>query len=149
MLRPSRRTLFALEAVLDIAYHGAGEPVQSRRITERQGIPRRYLEQTLQHLVRGGILSGVRGPKGGYRLARERRRVTLGEIVRLLETENPETGEAASPSALGQRVVGPLWDELAGQWLAHLDTLTLDDLCQRAHTQGIRRDQPPPLDFSI
>jgi len=48
MLRPSKKMLFAIEAVLDIAYHAGGEPVQSREITRRQGIPRRYLEQTLQ-----------------------------------------------------------------------------------------------------
>ena len=65
MLKPSKKLLFAIEAVLDIAYHAGGEPVQSREITRRQGIPRRYLEQTLQHLVRSGILTGVRGPRGG------------------------------------------------------------------------------------
>ena len=56
MLRPSKKMLFAIEAVLDIAYHAGGEPVQSREITRRQGIPRRYLEQTLQQLVRAGVL---------------------------------------------------------------------------------------------
>ena len=56
--------LFAIEAVLDIAYHAGSEPVQSRDITRRQDIPRRYLEQALQHLVRRGILIGVRGPRG-------------------------------------------------------------------------------------
>ncbi len=84
MLRPSKKTLFAIEAVLDIAYHSGGEPVRSREITRRQGIPRRYLEQTLQQLVRSGVLMGVRGPRGGYRLARERRRISVGEIVRVV-----------------------------------------------------------------
>ena len=73
MLRLSKKMMFAIEAVLDIAYHSSAEPVQSRDITRRQGIPRRYLEQALQHLVRNGLLIGVRGPRGGYRLARERR----------------------------------------------------------------------------
>ncbi|SDH87258.1 RrF2 family transcriptional regulator [Roseospirillum parvum] len=151
MLRPSRKTLYALEAVLDIAYHAGGEPVQSRQITQRQGIPRRYLEQTLQQLVRGGILTGVRGPRGGYRLARERRRISLGEIVRLLEVEEAPADDADAPaSALGQVVVRPLWDDLAEQWLAQLDTISLDDLCRQAQSQGIEPDQPPPpVDFCI
>jgi deoxyuridine 5'-triphosphate nucleotidohydrolase len=72
----SRKTALALEAVLDVAYNARPDPVQSRDITERQGIPHRYLEQVLQRLVRDGILKGVRGPRGGYTLARERRRVT-------------------------------------------------------------------------
>ena len=82
MLHPSKRLLFAIEAVLDIAYYGGSQPVQSGEISTRQGIPRRYLEQVLQHLVRAEILAGHRGPKGGYLLARERRRITMGEIVR-------------------------------------------------------------------
>jgi len=65
MLRLSKKVLFAIEAVLDIAYHAGAEPVQSREITRRQGIPRRYLEQALQQLVRHDILVGTRGRKGG------------------------------------------------------------------------------------
>jgi len=44
MLHPSKRLLFAIEAVLDIAYYGGSQPVQSGEISSRQGIPRRYLE---------------------------------------------------------------------------------------------------------
>ena len=58
--------------------------VQSKEITLRQGIPQRYLEQVMQHLVRAGILKGVRGPRGGYLLARERRRISAGDIVRVI-----------------------------------------------------------------
>ena len=70
MLRISKKMMFALEAVVDIAVHSGPDPVQSRDITARQGIPQRYLEQVMQLLVRASILRGVRGPKGGYRLAR-------------------------------------------------------------------------------
>ena len=72
MLRPSKKLALALEAVVDVAYHGGAEPVQSQDIARRLVLPRRYLEQVLQQLVRAGVLKGVRGPKGGYRLARER-----------------------------------------------------------------------------
>ena len=89
MLHPSKRLLFAIEAVLDIAYYGGSQPVQSGEISGRQGIPRRYLEQVLQHLVRAGILAGHRGPKGGYMLAKDRRRISLGEIVRAVRDALP------------------------------------------------------------
>ena len=82
MLRLSRKTLLALEAVIDIAYNARPEPVQAKEITARQGVPQRYLEQVMQQLVRAGILKGVRGPRGGYRLARERRRISVGDVVR-------------------------------------------------------------------
>ena len=70
MLRLSRKTLLALEAVIDIAFNARPEPVQAKEITARQGVPQRYLEQVMQQLVRAGVLKGVRGPRGGYRLAR-------------------------------------------------------------------------------
>ena len=130
MLRLSKKMLFAIEAVLDIAYQSSAEPVQSREITRRQGIPRRYLEQALQHLVRKGVLIGVRGPRGGYRLARERRRISVGDIVRVVR--EMETGanliEDAPGSALGHEVVRPLWLELQNELMVRLDGLTIDDL---------------------
>ena len=92
MLRLSKKMLFAIEAVVDIAYHAGSQPVQSRDITRRQGIPRRYLEQALQQLVRANLLTGVRGPRGGYNLARERRRISVGDIV-LVMRNMEQTGD--------------------------------------------------------
>jgi Rrf2 family protein len=151
MLKLSRKTLFAIEAVLDIAYHAGAEPVQSREITRRQGIPRRYLEQALQNLVRSGVLVGVRGPRGGYRLARERRRITIGEIIRVVRNSDDEGDplqeEIGSP--LGRKVVRPLWMELQGELLSRLDEVTMDDLCNRADSAGIVSEGRDRLDFSI
>lgn len=151
MLRPSKKMLFAIEAVLDIAYHAGGEPVQSREITRRQGIPRRYLEQTLQQLVRSGILVGVRGPRGGYRLARERRRISVGEIVRVvrsLETaEDPFQDVPASE--LGKNVIRPMWGELTEEIMQRLDAISIDELCMRAYKNGIASEAQAKLDFII
>lgn len=151
MLRLSRKTLFAIEAVLDIAYHAGSEPVQSRDITRRQGIPRRYLEQALQNLVRHGVLVGVRGPRGGYRLARERRRITVGDIVRVIRkvetAEDPLQDQTGSP--LGHKVVRPLWMELQVEVMDRLDEVTMDDLCVRANNAGIASEGRKNLDFSI
>ena len=100
MIRLTKKLLFAIEAVLDIAYNGGQAPVRSSEITERQGIPRRYLEPVLQELVRHKILLGIRGPSGGYRLARERRRISLGDIVRTLRgLETAEDPIATRPAA--------------------------------------------------
>ena len=151
MLRPSKKTLFAIEAVLDIAYHSGGEPVRSREITRRQGIPRRYLEQTLQQLVRSGILMGVRGPRGGYRLARERRRISVGEIVRVVRAlEASEEEEEALPSSeLGKSVIRPMWGDLQEEIMKRLDSITIDDLCTRAFKSGIVSEVAQSMDFTI
>ena len=151
MLRLSKKMMFAIEAVLDIAYHAGAEPVQSREITRRQGIPRRYLEHALQHLVRQVILIGVRGPRGGYKLARERRRITVGDIVRVvreMEADNNLIEETQS-SELGYQVVRPLWRELQEGLIERLDSLTVDELCTRAKQSGIVSEGRRNLDFTI
>src|SRR6059058_1551559 len=139
MIRLTKKLLFAIEAVLDIAYNGSAAPVRSAEITEREGIPRRYLEPVLQELVREKILVGIRGPSGGYRLARERRRISIGDIVRtvrgLATAEDPISDPAGSE--LGHGVVRPLWIELEEETMQRLDGLTLEDLCARAHRAGI------------
>ncbi|MCB2100747.1 MAG: Rrf2 family transcriptional regulator [Rhodobacterales bacterium] len=151
MLRLSKKMLFAIEAVLDIAYHAGSEPVQSREITRRQGIPRRYLEQALQQLVRHGILIGVRGPRGGYRLARERRRISIADIVRVVR--KMETSEDpiqdTSGSELGIKVVRPLWCELQDEIMERLESVSVDDLCNDANKSGIVSEGRTNLDFSI
>lgn len=151
MLRLPKKLLFAIEAVLDIAYNAGPQPVQSRDITARQGIPRRYLEQVLQSLVRAGILAGVRGPRGGYRLARERRRITVGDITRVVaQIENGETAEEKLPeSGLGTRVVRPMWFAVQDSLLKTLDTVTIEELCLKANEAGIESEARKHLDFSI
>jgi Rrf2 family transcriptional regulator, iron-sulfur cluster assembly transcription factor len=151
MLYPSKRLLFAIEAVLDIAYYGSQGPVQSGSLAGRQGIPRRYLEQVLQYLVRAGILTGQRGPRGGYVLGRERRRISIGDIVqavREFEGKSDPVG-AEMGSRISLEILRPLWRGLQDDVLKKLDDVTLEDLCQRAITAGIRADAPQRLDFAI
>ena len=151
MPRITKKMLYAIEAVLDIAYHAGAEPVQSREITRRQEIPQRYLEQALQHLVRDNILIGVRGPRGGYRLAKERRRITVGDIVR--SVRRMATGEAPllteTGSDLGQKVVRPLWTSIQDDIMAKLDATSVDQLCQDANKVGIESEGRKNLDFII
>ena len=151
MFKLSRKVLFAIEAVVDIAYHSGGQPVQSKEITRRQGIPRRYLEQVLQHLVRAEILVGVRGPRGGYNLARERRRVSAGEIIRVVRaletTSDPLITDDSSE--LAGAVIYPLWGELQDEVMQRLDQISVDDLCNRAHAQGVESEGRQYLNFSI
>jgi Rrf2 family protein len=137
MLRLSRKTLLALEAVIDIAYNARPEPVQAREITARQGVPQRYLEQVMQQLVRAGILKGVRGPRGGYRLARERRRISVGEVVRIATSFDSEGEEFSGGSELGRHVVMPIIAELQEEVMQKLDRITIEDLCTRARENGL------------
>ena len=149
MLKLSRKTLLALEAVIDIAFNARPEPVQAKEITARQGVPQRYLEQVMQQLVRAGILKGVRGPRGGYRLARERRRISVGDVVRVAESIEDEEEKHVPRSDLGQRIVAPFVVSLQDELMTRLDSVSIEDLCQRARHVGMDADAEASADFTI
>lgn len=150
MLRLSRKAILALEAVVDIACNSKPEPVQSKEIMRRQGVPDRYLEQVMQSLVRQGVLKGVRGPRGGYRLAKERRRITAGEIVRIVaELEAADEPPLSGSSPIGEKVVRPVIEEIHTNLLKQLDAISIDDLCRRAEETGLADPAETRSDFAI
>ncbi len=152
MLRLSKKLLFAIEAVVDIAYHGDSNPVRSLDISRRQGIPRRYLEQVLQQLVHEGILAGQRGPRGGYSLGREQRRITIGEIIRVVRKleGGGEPAIETEGSEIGARVVRPIWLEIQEEIMARFDSITIASLARSAREKGIESEAEAPIvDFSI
>jgi Rrf2 family protein len=151
MLHLSKKMIFALEAVVDIAYNAGSEPVQSKEITRRQGIPQRYLEQVMQRLVRSGILKGVRGPRGGYRLARERRRVSVGDIARVVYDLEEETNanDYPSESTIGLTVVAPLWKDFEVELLTKMDSVSIEDLCRSARDGGVESEAEARHDYTI
>jgi len=150
-MRLTRKLMFAIEAVLDIAYNTSDRPVQSSEIAKRQGIPRRYLEHVLQCLVRAEILRGVRGPRGGYCLARERRPILLGEIARLISELDGSISlfEKPAGSELGQSVLVPVWQNLHEQALLRLDSISIEDLCVQAREAGAKSAADIPMNFGI
>jgi Rrf2 family protein len=151
MERPSKKLVLTLTAVTDIAYHGGTEPVQSQDIARRLSLPRRYLEQVMQQLVRAGILRGVRGPRGGYRLARERRRVSVGDVVRVVRgiEDTPMLEDLGPPSELGAKVIGPFWTATEEDLMARLDRVTIEDLCRRAEDKGVVSEAQREVDFAL
>lgn len=146
MIKFSKRARCALEAVLDIALSARPEPICASHLTARQHISKRYLERIMQELVRADILTGHRGPRGGYRLARERRRITLGEIFRALD-EMEEKRRAVSP--LGQNIIEPLCAKLNQEMMRRLDAITVEDLTINAENIGLTDKSASRVDFNI
>src|SRR3954465_8859251 len=145
----SRRSLLAIAAVTDIALHARPMPVSAKALAARHNLPPRYLEPVLQALVRQGILKGVRGPRGGYELARERRRITAGDIVRIAMAAQDDEGNSPLPeSRLAEVVVAPLVMRGTEAFLAELDTVTVEDLCNRAQAEAVI-EPTTPVDFTI
>jgi Rrf2 family iron-sulfur cluster assembly transcriptional regulator len=150
-----RRSLLAIAAVVDIAYHARPAPIAAKALSARHSLPPRHLETLLQVLVRSGILKGVRGPRGGYELARERRRITLADIVRAASASSagdgrsPEDGEEGEPSALVRDVVVPAIDKASEIFLDKLQEITVDDLCRAAQAKRVFGEASATLDFNI
>jgi len=135
MIQLSRKSLMALEAVLDVALHARPNPVQAREITERQGVPQRYLEQIMQALVKANILRGVRGPRGGYRLARERRPIRGREIFEIIEALDKESDGINSRSDLCRDIVEPFHAQLQTALGQAVGDTSIADLCHNSENQ--------------
>jgi Rrf2 family protein len=93
----SRKGLLAIAAVVDVALQTDGRFISAKTLAKRHGLPPRHLEAVLQSLVRSGILKGVRGPHGGYRLAAQPHGVTVNDILR---AAGKDDAAVASPVAV-------------------------------------------------
>ena len=150
MIQLSRRSLLAVTAVVDIALHARPAPVAAKALAARHELPPRHLETVLQALVRVGILKGVRGPRGGYELAKERRRITAGEIVRAaMQANADETLPPLPRSALVDAVIDPMMQQAMEAWLARLDAVTVADLCREAEERAATGKSAADTDFTI
>ena len=147
-MRLSLQVHYAICGVFDLAYNGQSEPVQVRVIGARQCIPTRYLEQIFQRLRRADLVTGKRGPGGGYTLARPAAEISVRAIVEAMEGP---IGEAPEFSAEDVSAYRPdfAWPELAARLSQALDEVTIAALCQQASQAAVRRDQADSYSYQI
>lgn len=129
----SRKGLLAIAAVVDIALHGQTRPVSAKALAARNALPPRHLEPVLQALVREGILKGTRGPRGGYELGRDRRRITAEDILRAAHSLDDQPGPSVPHSALLDQVVLPAVAQAERAFAAALAEINIEDLATRTH----------------
>lgn len=114
-----------------IALYSAGSPVSGKAICEYCGASQRSFEHILQGLVHMKILRGTRGPRGGYSLAIERRKLTLDTVFVACLEENDCDDENNYNSIL-TTVINPLWKTIEDDTIKRLKNITLEDLCNQA-----------------
>jgi len=131
----SRRGLLAIAVVVEVALQKDGGLLSAKKLALRHGLPPRHLEQILQALVHGGILEGVRGPHGGYRLARDLNGVTAQDILRAAEID-PAPGEQLNSPIIAD-VVLPLLTAAEDQCGEALSRIRLDQMVKRAAENGV------------
>lgn len=134
----SAKTEYGLVALIELAAaQPAGGVLQVAEIAQRQGIPDRYLEQMLTSLRRAGILRSIRGPRGGYQLARPAGEIRVSDVVHCLEGE-PGPGSGGSRSTAEFQVLQGLTarlEEARGRILAQTSLAELLEQCE-ALSQG-------------
>jgi Rrf2 family transcriptional regulator, iron-sulfur cluster assembly transcription factor len=130
-----RKGLLAIAAVVDIALHSRARPVSAKMLAARHALPPRHLEPVLQALVREGILRGIRGPRGGYELGRERKRITADDILRAAGTID-DGPSFTSKSALVDHVVVPTMAQAERAFSTALARISVEDLTRRAEAGG-------------
>ena len=129
----SRKGVLAIAAVIDVALNAQGRPISAKTLAARHGLPPRHLESVLQALVRDGILKGIRGPRGGYELGRESKRVSANDILRAAGSVE-DTSEEPVDSELLNKVVLPALAAAEQEFGVALGRINLDDMVRRAES---------------
>ena len=127
-----RKGLLAIAAVIDVALNARERPVSARKLAARHNLPPRHLEPVLQALVHEGIFNGIRGPRGGYELARERRRISVADVLRAAGDDEDEQGQKSS--CILEEVVQPALADAERAFTVALAQLSIEDLARRAES---------------
>jgi Rrf2 family cysteine metabolism transcriptional repressor len=135
-MKLSTKGKYGVRAVFEIARHYGNGPISIKEIAERQGISFSYLEQILHKLGKAGLIESVRGPAGGYLLARKPTELTIGDIVRVLEgpialSHCLEPGETADCYQADDCVARMVWAKVGAKIEEALDSISFDDLLQQ------------------
>ncbi len=151
-MKLSTKGRYAVMALVDLASYSKGQPLALAEIAERQEISLSYLEQLFAKLRRGGLVNSVRGPGGGYLLARPSNETRISDVI--LAVDEPIRATRCTPgSPLGCRsnnsrcLTHDLWEELGNQIHLFLSSVTLDDVVERRvlGTSSLRRaDEAAP-----
>ena len=128
----SRKGVLAIAAVIDVAINAQDRPVSAKALAGRHKLPPRHLEPVLQALVREGILRGVRGPHGGYELAREHGQVSADDILRAVNASEDADHPLLPHSALANDVVKPALVEAERSFSLALAGISVEAMAKRA-----------------
>lgn len=153
-MRLSTKGRYAVTAMMDLAIHDKIGPVTLAEISQCQGISLSYLEQLFAKLRKDSLVEGVRGPGGGYRLARPSDQISIAQIILAVDEKMDITRCRGQEDCQdGERcLTHELWNELSQQLHDFLDGITLADFADRPEVREIaarqaRRSHRNVVDF--
>lgn len=130
-MKLSTRSRYGTRLVLDMAQHHGGRPIQLSEIAKRQNISLKYLEQIIRPLKKAKYIESFRGSKGGHKLTKAPDRITVGEIVALLEGGDSLTQCNRDPEAcdrMDECLTRYLWQEASRAMFDHLNNITFAEV---------------------
>jgi len=145
IMRLSTKGRYGVTAMMDLAIHDNAGPVTLADISQCQGISLSYLEQLFSKLRKGGLVEGVRGPGGGYRLSRPAKEISIAEIIAAVDEKVDMTNcDQEGNCQDGQKcLTHELWAELSNRLYAFLEGISLAQFVDRPgiHELAIQRDK--------
>ena len=148
-MRLTTKGRYAVTAMLDLALHRGGGPIALADIAQRQGISLSYLEQLFSKLRRRSLVASVRGPGGGYNLARDASTISVAEVITAVD-ENVDTTRCAGAHNCqnnGPCLTHDLWQNLSERIYDYLSTISLQDLVDRRDDTGGKCGVPNKIDI--
>ncbi len=142
-MRLSTKGRYAVTAMIDLALHQNERLVSLSEISEVQDISLSYLEQLFSKLRRYEIVEGVRGPGGGYRLAREADEISVADIINAVDEKLDATRCAGHENCQGGRkcITHELWFELSQRIYGFLHDITLADVIASSEVKRLSAEQ--------
>ena len=143
VMRLTTKGRYAVTAMLDLALHAQRGPVSLADISERQGISLSYLEQLFARLRRGSLVNSVRGPGGGYQLARDMGGIHVAQVIDAVnESVDATRCQGSGGCHQGDTcLTHHLWCDLSDQIHTFLSGITLADLVARNEIQQVAKRQ--------
>ena len=148
-MKLSTKARHAITAMLGLALNDKVRPVTLAEISQSQGISLSYLEQLFAKLRKSGLVIGVRGPGGGYKLSRIPDEISIAQIISAIDEYHPQSVQPmdAEPSLEKKYVTHMLWDELSEKIYNFLNSITLAEFATRPsmldstpeHSESIQR----------
>jgi Rrf2 family iron-sulfur cluster assembly transcriptional regulator len=137
-MRLTTKGRFAVTAMIDVAMHGGHNPVTLAAISERQKISLSYLEQLFGKLRRAGLVESVRGPGGGYNLARSSEQVSVADVIVAVDEPIDATQCGGRENCHDDRrcMTHELWASLNAHIFSFLRSVSLADLVRQQQPKG-------------
>lgn len=142
-MKLSTKGRYAVTAMMDLAIHDYEGPVTLADISNCQGISLSYLEQLFAKLRKSGLVEGVRGPGGGYRLGKPAGQISIADIIAAVDENIDATRCKGNEDCHGGEkcLTHQLWTDLSKSLYEFLDGLTLASFINRPEVRAVARRQ--------